>query len=195
MDLKEYKVKIELTENLLGTVPKNKDVYAKYVATKSPNAEEEVATVQEVEDRGWTGFHADEKGPFLYDYAIKGFLCEAARTIKQFGATKQLQDKFKRFSFVFGEKGSRKVRLPKISDTPLERPLRAMTAQGPRVTVTRSDVVEAPAVITFTVKILDGGSITEGCLREVLGYGELCGLGQWRTGSWGRFRVLELEEV
>jgi hypothetical protein len=194
MEHKNYLVKIELIEDLLGTVPKDKEVYATYIATKAPapaNGEEETATVQEVEERGWTGFHHDDEGPFLYDYVVKGFLSESASAMKTWGQLKQLKDKFKRYVFVF----PRRVRLPKIADTPLERPLRAMTALGPRVTVVRSDVVKAGAVLEFNVRVLDASGITENCLKEVLEYGELLGLGQWRTGSWGRFKVKELTEV
>ena len=53
-----------------------------------------------MEERGWTGFHKDEQGSFIYNYTLKGFLCEAARTLKEWGVVKQLQDKFKRHCFV-----------------------------------------------------------------------------------------------
>jgi hypothetical protein len=195
MNIDEYNVKIELTTDLLGTQPKNKEVYKQFIATKSPDVEGELETVQEIEERGWTGFATDGISPFLYDYVVKGFLCESARTLKTFGAMKQLQDKFKRYVFVFGENGSRKIRLPQIAEMPLERPLRALTAQGPRVTVTRSDVVSAGAVLSFTIKVLEGTAINKACLSEVLSYGQFIGLGQWRSGSYGRFTVLELEEV
>jgi hypothetical protein len=195
MNIDEYNVKIELTTDLLGTQPKNKEVYKQFIATKSPDVEGELETVQEIEERGWTGFATDDISPFLHDYLIKGFLCESARTLKTFGAMKQLQDKFKRYVFVFGENGSRKIRLPQIAEMPLERPLRALTAQGPRVTVTRSDVVSAGAVLSFTIKVLEGTAINKACLSEVLSYGQFIGLGQWRSGSYGRFTVLELEEV
>lgn len=168
---------------------------------------EEVETIQQVEDRGWTGFHEDPDGPFLFDYAIKGFLSESARTIKQIGDVKQLQDKFKRYVFV----KPRRIRLPKpgkiedfigkpmliVTDKGIvcERPLRAMTAQGPRVTVTRSDVVLAGAVIEFQLHVIKGGSVTRKIIEQVLSYGEYMGLGQWRSGGWGKFTLLELEEV
>lgn len=192
-----YNVEIELVEPLLGTVPKNKQVYAAYIAAKAADLElieEEVKTVQEVEEKGWTGYHADELGPFLYNYAIRGFLCEAARTVKQFGALKQLQDKFKRFCFVT----PRRIRLPSPeADKPfavLERPLRAMTAQGPRVTVTRSDVIPAGTRIKFKLEVLEGSGITKGCIEKVLSYGKYMGLGQWRSGGYGQFEVVKLEE-
>ena len=189
-----YEVEIEITEDLLGTISKNKEVYATYIASKAAEIEqreEEISTVTEIEERGWTGFHTDDKGPFLYDYVVKGFLCESARTLKQFGALKQLQDKFKRYVFVT----PRRIRLPQIAEKPLERPLRAMTAQGPRVTVTRSDVVTAGARLVFQVTILDGAGITQKCLEKVLDYGKYMGLGQWRSGGFGRFKVIRVDEV
>lgn len=193
MEYTDYKVKIRLAEDLLGTIPKNKEIYAQFVASKVAEAQglEEVETVQEICQKGWTGFHADEEGPFLYDYAVKGFLCEAARTLKQFGLLKQLQDKFKRYVFVL----PRRVRLPEIDVEPLERPLRAMTALGPRVTLARSDVVKAGAELTFTLRVLEVSGITQNCVKEVLSYGALMGLGQWRSGGFGRFEIVEMEEI
>jgi DNA topoisomerase VI subunit B len=213
LETTKYKVVISLTEPMLGTVPKRKEVYSDYIATKAAEhaekqeafadgnpttaagaaqrAAEEVETVQDIEEKGWTGFHTDEDGPFLYDYAIKGYLCEAARTVKEHGSIKQLHDKFKRYVFV----KPRRIRLPKIADKPLERPLRAMTAQGPRVTVTRSDVVEAGADITFELVVFNGGGITLPVITDVLSYGELMGLGQWRSGGYGRFEIVSISQV
>src|SRR5581483_2984458 len=188
MDITVYKVKLKFTEDLLGTVPKNKEIYKAFIATKAASredAEEEVATVAEIEEKGWTGFHTDEKGPFLYDYSVKGFLCEAARTLKQHGALKQLMDKFKRYTFVT----PRKIYLPKIAQDPNERPLRALTAQGPRVALVRSDVVPAGSRIEFQLKVLDQSGIKLPLIKEVLEYGSLMGLGQWRSGGFGRFEV------
>ncbi len=168
---------------------------------------EEVDTIPELEDKGWTGFHEDNDGPFLFDYALKGFLCEAARTLKERGTVKQLQDKFKRYVFV----KPRRVRLPRpgrVEDfagkpmlvvTPAgivcERPLRAQTAQGPRVTVVRSDVVLAGAELTFTLDVLRGGGITKPIIHDVLSYGQYQGLGQWRSSGMGRFSLSSLEEA
>lgn len=68
----------------------------------------------------------------------------------------------------------------------LERPLRAATAQGERVTLARSDTVPAGSTLVFTINVL-GGSISEELLREWLDYGENRGLGQWRNAGYGRF--------
>lgn len=136
-------------------------------------------------------FHVDEEGPFIYDYMVKGHLCEAARTLKVWGQLKQLQDKFKRYVFV----RPRRIHLPGLLDEPLERPLRAQTAQGPRVTVVRSDVCAEGTEISYQLHVLETSGITENCLRDVLDYGGYIGYGQWRTGGWGAFEVLNLEEA
>lgn len=193
MDSTTYRVKIELLEPLLGTTPKNQAIYTDYVASKAADAglvEEELATVESIEQRGWTGFMSDESGSFIYNYLVKGFLCESARTLKVFGPLKQLQDKFKRYVFVT----PRRVRLPQIAGV-LERPLRAQTAQGPRVCLARSDYVDAGAELSFTLEVLGVSGITAGCVQEVLSYGRLMGLGQWRSGSFGSFAVTSFEEV
>ena len=248
-----YNVVLEFTTELLGTQPKDKEVYRRFLqskiaeaaekarkktekdggdATTAPGfanmapavdaevaarAAEELESIQTIEDRGWTGFFEDADGPFLLDYMIKGFLCEAARRLKT-GDTgggdevKQLQDKVKGYVFL----DRRKVRLPRPDsvkewgedeEKPLitydpetkkfrcERPLRAQTAQGPRITVVRSDVILAGACIEFGLRVLRGGGVTRGILEDILSYGQFQGMGQWRTGGWGRFVVKTLEKV
>lgn len=248
-----YEVVLEYITDLLGTQPKDKEVYRRYLQSKiaemaektrkrvekeggdpatdpgfadgtpavdeaaAARAAEELSSIQTIEDRGWTGFFEDAEGPFLLDYMVKGFLCEAARRLKTGDAgggedVKQLQDKFKGYVFL----DRRKVRLPapdsvkewgEDEERPLitydpetkkfrcERPLRAQTAQGPRITVVRSDVILAGARIEFGLTVLRGGGITRGILEDVLSYGEFQGMGQWRTGGWGRFKVVKLEKV
>lgn len=224
-----YEVEVRLLHPMLGTVPKRKEVYAAFIATKAaahadkmnkkgigqfesgaptddPDAvaalqAEEVETVKDIEEKGWTGFMQDDEGPFLYDYVVKGFLSEAARTIKESGNVKQLQDKVKRYCFV----QPRRVRLPRptapegAAGEPalavLERPLRAQTAMGPRVTVVRSDLMPEETTIRFTLRVIKGGGLTGSILRDVLSYGEFQGLGQWRTGGWGRFEVVTFKKT
>lgn len=191
----EYTAKIRLLEPLLGTIPKDPEVYKNHVAKKAVEmgledaVAEEIKTVPELEEKGWTGFHSDKKGPILYDYTIKGFLCNAAHVLRTWGVLKQLENKVKRYVFVT----PRTIRLPAVKAS-LERPLRAMTAQGPRVTVVRSDLIEAGTVIDFKIKVLEGAGIKKGTLKDLLEYGQLMGLGQWRSGGYGRFEVLSLDE-
>lgn len=177
-------------------------------------------SLAELEEKGWTGFHTDEEGPFLYDYALKAFLCSVANNLadaktqsKKDGASEskageryQLMDKFKKFAYIRGSGAShsqrRRIRLPWPKDKPLpymERPLRAMTLQGPRVTVVRSDYIPEGTRINFEIHLLRGGdkkpTISQEVLEDVLAWGEYMGLGQWRSGGWGAFSLVSLEKA
>jgi len=187
MNTHDIAVKIKLTERLLGTVPKDKTVYATYIGNKTTeqNNTEEIATVQEIEERGWTGFHKDENGLFVYDYLVKGFLKNAANVLKDSLKIKNARAKIQNYVFVM----PRKIYFGKQKpDGVFERPLQAMTMQGPRVSLVRSDYIEAGLELDFIIKILEHKEITDNVINELLQYGELQGLGQFRNGSFGRFK-------
>lgn len=190
MEIKEFKVRITLTEPMLGTVPKNKDIYKSYIESKKPTGidEEESETVEQIEEKGWTGFHSDEQGLFIYDYMIRGFLKNAGNNLKEAIGVKAVKSKIDNFVFVF----PRRIHMDKPApDGMVERPLRAMTAQGPRVSLARSDYVDAGTVVNFTVKIVPhkGNELSEKVIKSLFDYGQFCGLGQFRNGSYGRFTV------
>lgn len=209
MNLKTYDVTLTLTEDMLGTVPKNKDIYADYIASRQAQrpvtpvevsgigaesatvtVAEEVNSVPVDEEKGWTGFHTDDEGIFLYDYQVKGFIKEAGNVLKETVEVKALKSKIDSFLFVF----PRKIRIADGPSGVFERPLRAMTAQGPRVTLTRSDVVPAGTKLKLQIKLLPHKELNEKLIRELFEYGQLQGLGQFRNGSFGRF-TYEMEEV
>lgn len=195
MRLDTYDVVIRLTERMLGTVPKDPDVYSRYIAAKAPSPDvgaEEMETVPgDVEKSGWTGFHEDGEGIFIYNYAVLGFLKEAGNTLKDQLGIKNLRSKIDQFVYI----EPRRIYVGKEPAGALERPLRAMTMQGPRVTVVRSDYVEAGTEIAFQVRILRNREITADVVRELLEFGQLKGLGQFRNGSYGRFEVVSFEAV
>lgn len=180
-----YTLTVTFTEPLLGTVPKDPEVYKTFIESKKPDLEEdESATVEKAEERSWTGFHRDELGLFLYDYQVKGYLKEAAAMVKQPGRRASLRPTVERYVFV----EPRRIYLGKTEpDGVLERPLRAMTMRGPRTALSRSDYVDAGTRITFQVVVLDD-ALPEEALRKLLDYGRYMGLGQWRSGSYGRFQ-------
>ena len=66
-----------------------------------------------------------------------------------------------------------------------QRPLRAQTAQGERVSLANSDEAPAGSAITFDVECLDPAH--EKIVKEWLDYGRLRGIGQWRNSGKGRF--------
>ena len=203
------KIQITLTEEMLGTKAANKDVFADFIASKCPDEDlrkQELDTAEHREEAGTTIFHRDpESGELmLFDYQVKGFLKEAADIARQseeepaegedgkkgrkrWGSAKT---KFDNFVFVF----PRIIKLgKKAPDGVCERPLRAMTAQGPRVSVARSEFVSAGTSFTCEVRLLPGAPITEKMVKQCLDYGQYKGLGQWRNSGKGRFEWKEIE--
>lgn len=191
---KKIKVKIRLTEPMLGTVPKDPEVYKRFIESKKPPEveEDETETVEKLEERGWTGFHKDEKGIFIYDYMIKGLLKTAGNNLKDVVGIANLRARIEELVFIF----PRKIYLGKKEpDGVIERPLRAMTMQGPRITLARSDYVKEGTTISFEIHYLRTAKIRAKLLRHLLEYGRYKGLGQFRGGSYGRFEILEFKEV
>lgn len=191
-----YELKFELIEPILGTIPKNRKVFENFVMDQAKTemekgrAAEDVDRVpEEVESRGWTGFYEDDEGhPILMDYQFKGFLKNAANILKDALKIKNLRSHLENTVFV----SPRYIQLAEKADDVLERPLRAMTMQGPRVSVMRSDMINPGRQYTLSLQVLEGSKVTEVALREILSYGELTGLLQWRNGGYGRFKVISL---
>lgn len=197
--MKKYKLKITLTEPMLGTVPKDPEVYQSFIETKKPEGKKdpEFETVEKTEEKGWTGFHKDKKGLFIYDYMIRGFMKSAAKATKAETDLKAFKSKIDMWAFVFprrihiaDESGSY-IQKP---DGKLERPLRAETAKGPRVTVAKSDTINEGRVIECELHVLNTAELTDKRLRTIFNYGMYSGLGQFRNGSYGRFEY-ELKEI
>jgi len=184
-------VKIKLATEMLGTVTKDPDVYKTYIESKKPEgvAEEEYLTVEKIEEKGWTGFHHDENGLFIYEYMIKGFLKAAGNVLKDIVKIKALRSKIDDYVFI----APRRIYLGQYQpDGFIERPLRAMTMQGPRVTLARSDYVCAGKEIGFEIKLIPHKEINEEVIKTLLAHGELMGLGQFRNGGYGRFTVVQV---
>lgn len=193
-------IRITFTEDVLGLSPSNKDIYREFIASKSEDAstvEEEVATigVDGVVEKGKTVFPRTENGePFLYDYQIKGFFKDTCGGLKRVKGTvsngmtayKKIIDKLifptpRQIVFQnYGEIGE------------CQRPLRAQTAQGERVSLAISEQVNAGAYVEFTVEMFDGG--LRKSLIEWLDYGKYSGISQWRNSGKGRFVWEELDD-
>ena len=186
-------VRLTFLESILGTSPANKDVYRDFIATKAPDAntvEDEVAAlgVEAVAEKGMTVFpRLDDGTPFFYDYQIKGFFkdtCGGLRRVKGtlssgVKAYKQVIDKL-----IFPEPRT----IPILFDGEMgvcQRPLRAQTMQGERVSLASSEEIPAGATIEFTIVLLSDEH--EKLVREWLDYGKYSGIGQWRNSGRGRF--------
>jgi len=187
-ETRNYKIKL-LTE-LLGTVPKDKEIFSTYIESLKPDdiIEVEANNVPQTQEKGWTGFMSDEQGLFVYEYMIKGFLKHAGNVLKEVVKVKALRSKIDDFLFV----KPRKIYLS--TDKPhgsLERPIRVMTMQGPRVALIKSDFINAGTEICFQLTLLPHKDLKWEIIDTLFTYGELQGLGQFRNGGYGRFEVIK----
>jgi len=217
-----YKVTLTVTEDMLGTAPSNPDIYSEYIASKALRDEkklaktdeekavvaakqeavtkEELAMLPEDSAKGVTVFRRNATGLILTDTMIRGFLKEGAGAVGCGGSSWGLTSKIDRYIFITDENRRPVRQIPlirdgkqvSVPDGTYERPLRAMTMQGPRVTLAASEIVKAPFTLSFYVTVVglgtsDKGKITHDVLTSWFEYGVYTGLGQHRNGGHGRF--------
>lgn len=191
----EYRLRITFTGPLLGTQPGKDTPASAYLAQKAKDANpdldmsDEAQTLPDMIKEGTTGFHRDVEGrPLLYNYHVKGLLKECGEVLNgDVGGMKNLKSKIDNTVFV----QPRQIRIQTDKEiTHLERPLRAMTMQGPRTSLARSEMIAEGAVIECVVKVIETAKVkwTEDHLRQLLDYGQMKGFGQWRnSGIYGQF--------
>jgi len=207
-----YDFEAELTEDFLGTVPKDKEIYKSFVAskieklegvdekTKQKLTEEEIETVEEeLLERGWTGFHKDERGIFFYNYMILGNIKNNIQLLINNGSITKVTSYKKACDTCLKvtprkirfKRSNKKITLPEAS---MERPIRAMTMKGERTFISKADVVKKGAIFKFSIKIIKNNfNLTPEVLIKALKLGELYGLGQWRgSGNYGSYKVLSI---
>jgi hypothetical protein len=200
--LKTYNVKLTFTTPILGSAPSSKDVYKNYVASQMPEPTEEKVAIEvdqiptEPTQVGKTIFRVDPETKHLIylPHQIRGFMKEAASAItgKSIVAFRSKIDKF-----VFVSPDIIELKLngePIVATTEaplstLERPLKAFTAQGPRVSLLSSEQIQKGVEASFKILVLPLAQreITEEVLRAWLDYGQFQGISQWRNGGYGRF--------
>lgn len=182
----------------------------------SPQAQHETATVEEEletisETAGMTVFHNDlglkredgqtGKGLFFFDYQIAGFWKESAENLQEEHGVKQVRSKLDNFLVIrprhaYLMRDGREITAP---DGRIERPLRAMTAQGPRVSLACSEYLEPGCTLSYQLDFLPyikvgGGKEAKKLdldmfVEMVANHGSRKGRGQWRSGGHGRFEV------
>ena len=195
--MKTLKIKITIVEELLGTSSANPDIQREYISSKSPDAatiEDEIAAigVNATVDKSMTVFPRENGKPFIYDYQLKGFFKDSCGSLARVPGT--LSNKVKAYKKIID--GTIFVQPRKmIFDFDgkvgnCQRPLRAETAQGPRVALANSETIPVGASFVAEIVILDEGC--EKLVREWLDYGRLRGLGQWRNSGKGRFEWSEI---
>lgn len=203
--IKNLHVNLTFTEPVLGTWPANPQIAEDFISSKSPDAatvEEEIAAigVDEYVAKGKTIFPKLPNGtPFFYDYQIKGFFkgaCGMLSRVGGKGSGATHSSKLKAYKKIIDGLVFVSPRQIPISTNggivDCQRPLRAQTAQGERVSLANSEEIPAGSSIDFTIQLLDPS--LEAVAREWLDYGVFSGIGQWRNSGKGRFTYEILEE-
>ena len=197
--MKTIECELTFTEEMLGTKPGNPDVFTKYIASKREAgipkdelgaSELSAMLADEAEIRGTTIFHKDSRGnPFIWDYMIKGFFKDSCSSLaKADNSVSSTIRAFKKAVDGLIFVSPRKIPCIMPANTQIgvcERPLRAQTMKGERVTLAKSETVPAGTKIKFTVTILSDSLYAP--FVEWMAYGQLRGLGQWRNSGKGRF--------
>lgn len=208
---KKLKVKLTLTEDMLGTAPSDEEIYRAYIASNAPDAstiEEQVATlgIDDVVEKGKTIFNKAADGrPFLFDYHIKGFFKDACGMLQRIAGKDENGKRRKGVN-----ESSKLTSYKKIIDGLIfvyprqiivdvhgnigscQRPLRGQTAQGEIVALANSESIPAGSTLEFEIHLLSIDQYK--AVIEWLDYGELRGLGQWRNSGKGRFTYEILEQ-
>lgn len=197
----KYDLAVTFTEPLLASSPSDPKVYDQFIASRQRKEDEdrgdEVATLPAAEQErvGASVFHRDDSGLFLFDYHLRGFFKDSAEAVIGRAELSAYKSKINKWLFV----SPRRIRLLSANgaaalapDGDLQRPLRAMTMQGPRVSVKRSEKLDAGARFIAQIEVLPLGEkeLSEERLRKCLDYGAYAGLGEWRNGSFGRFEYI-----
>ena len=202
--MKKIKVKATFIDEILGSCPCTKEVYLEYIKDKwekkkdeyyknhpeeiSQQIKEEADKLpsleEDLEERKITVFlRNDNKEPVFSQHVIKGFFKNAAKAF--YAVNKPLSAyKTKIDNLIFVGPDYIPIKFQGEIDIN-ERPLRAETAQGPRVALAASESIPAGAEIEFEVMMMDPS--LEPHIIDWLHYGQLNGLGQWHNGGKGRF--------
>ena len=196
--MKKLKVKITFLQSVLGTQTGNEKIYRDFIGSKAPDAqsvEEEVEALgtDKVVEKAKTFFPKTEDGKaFIYDYQIRGFFKNAFSACSKIPGNpcnnmKAYKKKVDLFIFIKDRKNI-------IEDysviTECQRPLRAQTMQGERISLAISEEIAAGATCTFVVECLNDDDIK--FVRAALDYGRYNGLLQWRNSGKGSFKWEEL---
>lgn len=208
MKVFKMSVTIQFIEGLLGTLPSNPEIYREF---KQPEDDEmdHLPELSEDDPKGVTVFpRTEDDTPFIYDYQLKGLFKEKCAFLRgvagkddESAASKggpNLSSGFAAFKkkidgLFFIEDRVNPIILPEGTEITLcQRPLRAETAKGPRVSLACSEEIPAGSTCSFTVVVFNKKHID--LVKEWLEFGAVHGTGQWRNSGKGRF-VADFGEI
>lgn len=193
---------------LLGSQPASEAIRSEYVASKAPLKEQadEEGEMLKLEEKGLTVFLRDkEDNLVMQDYQIRAYFKGALDAMSDQLGVLNIRHKIDVFMHVRPRNIilMRDGKPIKDEDGYLERSLRASTPRGPMTALASSEKINEGWYIDIQVCLLKNSptaksaNITWDTIEDALCYGEFQGLGQWRSGSYGRFtfeRMPDTEE-
>lgn len=213
LKLTTVRARIHFIEEILGTCAADPEVHRTYIASKAPDAaslkeEVEAVGVDGVVENKMTVFPKNANGDCIFwNYQIKGFMKNAQKTLNSYNEKGKFpylaSYKSKIDNLIFIKSCDSTWGQPDrgivihwpddVDSSPdCQRPLRAETAQGPRVALAHSETCPEGSWCEFDVGTLDPK--LEKNIREWLDSGVLYGIGQWRNSGKGRFTWEEITE-
>jgi len=195
---KELDALFEGLEILVGTkitVEERKDII-------SGKLEKLKETLVEKELQGTTIFFRKNGKACIGDHMIYGFLKASAEAISRctpakrgtiFGSASYTTSCIHNYvrckeEFIFFDK--------KPDADFLQRSLRAITAQGPRISIAKSEIMPAGAKLKFNLTLWKGAPLKVEHLKKMFEYGQyMSGLGQWRNSGHGMFTVEMFKKI
>lgn len=216
------------TSAIMGSNPANPEIHSQFVAAKAlelakanlateeearakseqetsmlPGAEELAEQQRDIRERGLTVFLRNGRGELCVSaHVIKGYFKSAFAVLKDQLKIAAVKSKVDNLLFVTPAyltimQDGKPVREP---DAYNERPLRAETMQGPRISLASSELVEAPWTMEFSLTLIQNSATKRSAeiswaeIECALSYGEYKGLGQWRNGGYGSFTYERLPD-
>ena len=90
--MKQIKVRITTTEEMLGTASANPEIHSEFIASKAPDApkmaeEVEAVGADEVFEKAMTVFPKVNGSPIMWDYQWKGFFKDTCSSLRKVTGT------------------------------------------------------------------------------------------------------------
>jgi len=203
------RVRLSYTEPVLGGIPKDPKIVKAWIDAQNKEKVEEErakiaeATIEDLEEaasekeaKGWTTFRKDEKGIYFPAYYFIAMLKEAANINKDILGIKNFKSKFVERVYVMNRRVYPDPLKPK-EDGIYERPVRAMTMQGPRVSLKKSDYIEDFSVNLMFRCLHDPGKngFETDILVKLLEYCRYAGFGENRPQGFGTFEIDHIHQL
>lgn len=201
------RVRCTMLEEILGSLPNDKELYTNYIASRAPDAltrEEQIAEFGVIEsiEKQTTIFPKDKNGnPLIYGYQFDGFLKASIKALKYVPGSLIYKDKsfnsknksiidtkIKTFPVGGSNSNNRKILIQGFNLEDLhicQRPLFIQDRVGTRVSLASSEAIPAGAYIDIDIYMMD--ETFRPYIEEALDYGQINGLLQWRNSGKGAF--------